>query len=205
MREARSRYAILGALALEPMSGYQIKEVLARTVGHFWQEGYGQIYPTLKKLAANGLVLSRVEPGAGKPDSHVYTLTEQGWAELRAWLARPVESRQPGRSELLLKLFFGQHAAPGITLDHVRQYREALAVQIARYAAIEEELTADTSAGQPYWLITLRHGFHVSQASLAWCDETINRLTELEGPTMNTVQATADIPPRAESAAVSHV
>ncbi len=28
MREAKSQYAILGALALEPMSGYQIKEVL---------------------------------------------------------------------------------------------------------------------------------------------------------------------------------
>lgn len=36
----------------------------------------------------------------------------------------------------------------------------------------------------------LRHGLHVSQASLAWCDETINRLTELERPaTMNTLEA----------------
>ncbi len=181
MREAKSQYAILGALALEPMSGYQIKEVLGRTVGHFWQEGYGQIYPTLKKLAADGLVLSRVEPGAGKPDSHVYTLTEQGWARLRAWLAGPVGSRQPGRNELLLKLFFGRHAAPGVNLDHLRRYREELSQQLARYAAIQEELTGEDSPDQPYWMSTLRHGLHVSQASLAWCDETINRLTELEG------------------------
>lgn len=181
MREAKSQYALLGALALEPMSGYQIKEVLGRSVGHFWQEGYGQIYPALKKMAAEGLVTSTVERGDGKPDRHVYSLTEQGWAQLRAWLGRPVGSSQPGRSELLLKLFFGRHAAPGVNLDHLRRYREELSQQLTRYAAIEEELTGEDSPDQPYWLSTLRHGLHVSQASLAWCDETIHRLTELEG------------------------
>ncbi len=102
-REAKSRYAVLGALTLlEPMSGYQIKEVIERTIGHFWNEGYGQIYPTLKAMAAAGLVSGRVEPGDGKPASHVYTLTDAGWEELRQWLARPVDSNQPVRSELLL-------------------------------------------------------------------------------------------------------
>jgi len=67
VRESKSRYAVLGALSLEPMSGYQIKEVLSHSVGHFWNEGYGRIYPTLKQLAAAGLVTGRVEPGAGVP------------------------------------------------------------------------------------------------------------------------------------------
>ena len=111
-RESKSKYAILGALTIEPMSGYQIKELIGRTIGHFWNEGYGQIYPTLKALSTAGLVSSRVEPGIGKPDSHVYSLTGSVWDELRQLLARPVESHQPGRSELLLKLFFGGHAAP---------------------------------------------------------------------------------------------
>lgn len=41
-------------------------------------------------------------------------MTEAGWDQLRGWLARPVESEQPGRSELLLKLF-GRHASAGPT------------------------------------------------------------------------------------------
>jgi DNA-binding PadR family transcriptional regulator len=182
-RESKSRYAILGALTIEPMSGYQIRELIGQTIGHFWNEGYGQIYPTLKRLLASGLVTSRVEPGHGAPDRHIYTLTEAGWEELRQWLARPVDSYQPARSELLLKLFFGRHAASGTNLDHVRRQRELLAALLARYEAIGVELNAERSPDQPYWLITLRHGLHVARASLAWCDETIDRLSELKEET----------------------
>lgn len=180
-RESKTRYAILGALTLEPMSGYQIKEVIGRSIGHFWSEGYGQIYPTLKQLASAGLVTSRVEPGRGKPDRHVYTLTTTGWDELRRWLARPAESMQAGRSELLLKLFFGRHAAGGTNLEHVRRHREMLSALITQYEAIAVELDAESDPDQPYWLITLRHGLHVARASLAWCEETITRLAELDG------------------------
>ena len=177
-RESKSRYAILGALTIEPMSGYQIRELIGSTIGHFWNEGYGQIYPTLKALSAAGLVSSRVEPGDGKPDSHVYSLTASGWEELRTWLARPDDSHQPGRSELLLKLFFGRHAAAGTNLDRVHRYRELLGEQLARYEAIEVELNAEDDPDQPYWLSTLRHGLHVTRASRAWCEETIDRLSQ---------------------------
>ncbi len=182
-RESKSRYAILGALTIEPMSGYQIREVIGRTIGHFWHEGYGQIYPTLKQLSAAGLVTSRVEPGRGTPDRHVYSLTEPGWAELRRWLVRPVESHQPGRSELLLKLFFGQHAPKSTSLEHLHRHRQLLLAMVAQYEAIEVELNAETSPDQPYWLLTLRHGLHVERASLAWCNESIHRLTELSEDT----------------------
>ncbi|MDQ3870778.1 MAG: PadR family transcriptional regulator [Chloroflexota bacterium] len=161
------------------MSGYQIKELISRTIGHFWNEGYGQIYPTLKALATAGLVSSRVEPGNGKPDSHIYSLTDAGWDELRQWLARPVDSHHPGRSELLLKLFFGRHAATDTNLDHVRRHRQMLDALIAQYEAIEVELEGEDDPDQPYWLITLRHGLHVTRASRAWCDETIDQLTQL--------------------------
>ena len=180
-RGSKSRYAVLGVLSIEPMSGYQIKEVIGRTIGHFWTEGYGQIYPSLKQLDEAGLVNSRVEQTAGKPDRHVYTLTDAGWEELRHWLGQPVESHRPGRSELLLKLFFGRHAVTGTNLDHVHRHRQLMATLIAQYQAIEAELETEASPDQPYWLITLRHGLHVARASLAWCDETITRLTELEG------------------------
>ena len=169
-RGSKSRYAVLGALSIEPMSGYQIKEVIGHTIGHFWTEGYGQIYPSLKQLDEAGLVNSRVEQTAGKPDRHVYTLTDAGWEELRHWLGQPVESHRPGRSELLLKLFFGRHAATGTNLDHLHQHRQLMAALIAQYQAIEAELEAEASPDQPYWLITLRHGLHVARASLTWCE-----------------------------------
>ncbi len=178
-REPKSRYAVLGALAIEPMSGYDIKNVLTRSVRHFWNESYGQIYPTLKDLAAADLITSKTQPANGKPDRTVYTLTDAGWRELRGWLARPVDSHHPGRSELLLKVFFGRHAAAGATLDLVREHRALLTARIAQYEAIEAELEAEDDPDPPYWLSTLRHGVLVAQASLEWCDETLTRLSKV--------------------------
>ena len=52
----KTQYAILGFLSFEPMSGYDIQKLAKESIGYFWQEGYGQIYPVLKKLLAHGLV-----------------------------------------------------------------------------------------------------------------------------------------------------
>lgn len=180
LRRSKTRYAVLGALSIEPMSGYDIKEVLGRSVGHFWSESYGQIYPSLKQLAADGLVTSRIEAGTGRPDRHIYSLTEAGWKELRSWLARPAESQKSGRNELLLKLFFGRHAAAATNLEHVHRHRKFLTDLIAQYEAIEAELNAQADPDQPYWLITLRHGLFAARASAAWCDETLAHLSDLE-------------------------
>ena len=48
--------ALLGLLSLGPMSGYDIRQLIPRSIGYFWNESYGQIYPGLKRLAAAGLV-----------------------------------------------------------------------------------------------------------------------------------------------------
>ena len=50
------------------MSGYDLGQNIRGSVGFFWNESYGQIYPNLKKLAAEGLVgsLRRNDSGAGR-------------------------------------------------------------------------------------------------------------------------------------------
>ena len=62
-RQPSTRYAILGLLSLAPMSGYEIRKVAASSIGHFWSESYGQIYPTLRKLVAAGLAKPRSRRG----------------------------------------------------------------------------------------------------------------------------------------------
>src|SRR3989441_13271562 len=103
-RRNRTRYAILGVLSRRPMSGYDVKKLIERSIAHFWNESYGQIYPSLNRLADEGLAERRRERQRGKPDRHVYSLTSKGRAELLRWLALPARLG-PVRSELLLKLF----------------------------------------------------------------------------------------------------
>ena len=46
-------FVILGILAIHPhQSGYEIRKTVQQTVGFFWGESYGQLYPTLKSLVA---------------------------------------------------------------------------------------------------------------------------------------------------------
>ena len=181
MKDKKSKYAILGMLSIEPMSGYDIKKEIQESVSYFWTESYGQIYPVLKSLVAEKLVTKTVEKGAGKPDRHVYALTEQGRKELRAWLAEDASVPKVERNELLLKLFFGEEVEPSVNIRHVEQFRELQRGLFEKYKTIEKEMKIQHSddPNLPYWLMTVRYGQHARQALLDWCDETLAKLKEM--------------------------
>lgn len=174
-RESRTGYAVLGALTLEPMSGYRLRAVLEQSVGHFWRESYGQLYPTLRRLEADGLVATE-----GRGRARVHRLTEAGWDELRAWLARPVTGHEPTRDELLLKVFLGRHAGPGVTAAHVAARRRVLDDLLTSFERTEAEVAADPSPDAPYWRLTVRHGIAMTRALRDWCDEALPTLEQLE-------------------------
>ena len=180
MKEAKSKYAVLGMLSICPMSGYDIKKRVEESISNFWSESYGQIYPILKKLVNEKSVTKTVERQSGKPDRHVYALTERGRKELHRWLAEGAVPKVE-RNEFLLKLFFGEEISPIINIKHVEKYREIQLHLLEKYEVIKQEIE-NKHAGDsnlPYWLMTLRYGQHVSQALLLWCDETLVTLNKI--------------------------
>ncbi len=179
-KENKSRYALLGMLSLIPMSGYDLKRSISYSIGNFWNESYPQIYPLLKQLAAEGLTTSQVEKTEGRPERHIYTLTEKGWQELRSWLAEPFEY-QVQRNELLLKLFFGSQIRTELSIEHVHRHRAVQVETLLKYEQTEAELKANWAGNPklPYWLLTLSYGKHVSKALIDWCDEAIVLLEQL--------------------------
>src|ERR1035441_4045685 len=104
-RSSSSMEVLLGLLTIEPMSGYDLGHVIRDSVGHFWNESYGQIYPNLKRLAAAGLVTAQTERQKGKPERRVYSITKKGWKRLAAWLEVAPQPEIP-RNELLPQLVF---------------------------------------------------------------------------------------------------
>jgi PadR family transcriptional regulator, regulatory protein AphA len=183
-KRPKTKYALLGLLSIESMSGYDIRKTIEQSISHFWQEGYGQIYPTLKELTEDGLATLEVQQQAGKPNRQVYSLTDKGRGELKVWLLEPVSEWSPTRNELLLKLFFGRHSRRDTVIGQVRQYRGLLESRLAIFEAIELQLTGepDPHGDKPYWIITLRHGLYACRAGVAWCDETLSTLQEIGGP-----------------------
>ncbi len=180
--------ALLGLLTICPMSGYDIRQLVPWSIGHFWNESYGQIYPSLKRLAEAGLIAKMTESRPGRPERNVYSLTEAGRTELCRWLEMPVVPTV-ARNELLLKVFFGAHAGGEIAEQHVLAFAEQQRAAQDVYAATVKKLTVD-SAGDPqlpFWLMTLNYGRHQSVAALAWCQETLAALEELKRARAETV------------------
>ena len=127
---SQTQFAILGLLLLGPMSGYDLKQMVDRSISHFWREGWGRIYPTLRALEKTGMVAKRTERKSGRPERNVYSLRPKGRKRLREWLVREW-APEVYRNELLLKLFFGRTAPPEVTRRHVERFREQRVTQIA--------------------------------------------------------------------------
>jgi DNA-binding PadR family transcriptional regulator len=179
-RSSSSKEVLLGLLAIESMSGYDLGLMIRGSVGHFWNESYGQIYPNLKELARGGFVSCKTERQKGKPDRRVYSITEKGRERLREWLAVPPQPEIP-RNELLLKLFFGQQVPAGILIGYVEHtVEEHRAVLDFLEKSTREQIDANRHyPGAPYWRMAARFGQFEMEAHLRWAEETLAELKKL--------------------------
>src|SRR5580700_540907 len=179
-RSSSSMEVLLGLLAIEPMSGYDLGLNIRASVGHFWNESYGQIYPNLKKLASGGFVSCKTERQKGKPDRRIYSITEKGRERLTAWLAVRPQPEIP-RNELLLKLFFGAQVPTQILIGYVERMaeeRRAL-LELLERAEREEIDKNQHYPGAPYWRMAAHFGQMEMRAHLRWAQETLAELKKL--------------------------
>lgn len=180
MRLNQTGYVILGILAIHPyQSGYEIRKTIQQTVGFFWGESFGQIYPTLKRLAAEKLIVpSSSGSAAARSNRQEYSITPAGHACLEQWLALPYRD-DPPRNEFLLKLFFARDAGPGVATAHVRRFQEDLKRILATLDYLEPLARAHSSQnpGFPYWMLTLSLGVAQLRASLQWSESALQQLS----------------------------
>ncbi len=80
------RYAILGFLSWKPFTGYELKKLFADALSFHWSGNSNQVYGALIELHKAGAVGVEVLQQEKLPARKVYTITEAGRAELRAWL-----------------------------------------------------------------------------------------------------------------------
>jgi PadR family transcriptional regulator AphA len=180
-RTSSGAQAILGLLTIEPMSGYDIGCMVRASIGHIWRESYGQIYPNLKKLAAQGLVRAKTEKQKGRPDRRVYSITKKGREQLMRWLSVPPQPEIP-RNEMLLKLFFGAQIPTRILIGNVERMREEHRILLEKYTRAElEEIDKNPEyPDAPFWKMAARFGRIEMQAHLKWAEETLRELRKIE-------------------------
>jgi DNA-binding PadR family transcriptional regulator len=189
-RSSSSIEVLLGLLAIEPMSGYDLGLTIRHTVGHFWNESYGQIYPNLKKMAGAGLVSCKTERQKGKPDRCIYSITEKGRQRLAGWLEVPPQPEIP-RNEMLLKLFFGKQVSPQVLIgyvEHMAKERRALLEVLER--AEREQIDKNQQYPEAaYWRMAAHFGQMEMKAHLRWAKETLGELNKIAKKRRNRSEA----------------
>jgi DNA-binding PadR family transcriptional regulator len=178
------RAAILGFLALEPTTGYTLKQRFDGSVRSFWSATQSQIYRELHALQAEGLVGVTAVPGDGKPDRKVYSITPPGRDALAAWLEQPLEPLVL-RHPLLLKLVFAAGLPPERLDALLARYAEAMAATRAGYAARLDDMQIFSLAGsgreRDIWALAIEHGIAWCDMELAWIAQARDRLGRRPG------------------------
>lgn len=176
-RVGQTDLAVLGALSVEPATGYALREAIRDVLGHFWSESFGQIYPALAELERQGHVQ---RSGGSRAGSSVFTITASGTARLRELLSEPVQAAQP-RNGLLLRIFFGRTLGAQGCRELIVAARADAEEQLVGYDALVSEMSAEDEHAQdhPFWLLTVSAGQHAATATIEWTTEALGVLDDL--------------------------
>jgi DNA-binding PadR family transcriptional regulator len=157
--------SLLGFLQRRPMSGYELANEVAGSIGYFWNVTRSQLYRELKELAARGYIMLS-ETGAR--DKRVCSITESGRAAFAAWIAREPEAELI-RYPLLLTLFFGDAVNSQTLREWLAAHRARHVQRLERY----EDLLPQIREAAPYPALTLHFGIDYERMVINWIDKLL--------------------------------
>lgn len=177
-KENTTVYIILGLLQHENLSGYDIKKRIDVMISEFWKVGYGQIYPTLKVIEQEGLVVRAADDTAHDGDRIVYAITDAGRKRLSEWLLLP-DGTDYVKYEILIKLFFGNLISPADNINRIASFQEKSAQTLQKLMLFKKNLEAvlDGDDDHLYYYLTVLFGEHMYNAYLQWAQEAVALLT----------------------------
>ena len=175
------RYAILGLLTFEPMSGYTLKtRYFDRSIRYFWPADQAQVYRTLQVLENDGAVTSETVEGESRPNRKVYMISGKGEQELRDWLAQKNPPETP-KDAFLVQLYFGRLLSKEQILD-VLESRRAEHLQRLQYFEAFQLPLGDTPLMRqqvPFGGLTLDFARRREKMMLEWLDACLQQVSEL--------------------------
>jgi DNA-binding PadR family transcriptional regulator len=154
------REALLGLIAIKPMTGYDLTRSYRRALQQIWYAPLGQVYPTLRKMKRDGLLRMSVKAQRHRPDRKVYTLTAEGRKLLVAWLSQPAALPRM-HHEFIHKLFLLSNVDArrrGALLEAYIKRSDEWARDLRRAEAmLEPSLNGPNAESAWFQLLSLRH------------------------------------------------
>jgi PadR family transcriptional regulator, regulatory protein AphA len=173
-------YVLLGAIAREPSTGYDLRGYIERRVSHYFSAHLSQIYPELARLLEAGFVDVDVVEQSKAPAKKVYKITTKGREALRAWVVQPLPVAQP-KLEILTRTHAVWTADPKKAAAIYLELAEACAAERKHFEEVIARLVAqhgEPKANHPVFsdLANLRYGIGSMKQQEAWCRQMVERL-----------------------------
>jgi PadR family transcriptional regulator, regulatory protein AphA len=159
------RYALLGAIAECPRTGYELLKHFEQSLAYAWPASHSQIYPELARLRDDGLI---EQTGSGARNSKTYGITDAGLAEVRGWLQETEPDRRV-RSDAALRTFFLWLLEPS---EAVAKLADERAYWRARLDELEQIRARPRGPGrkEQAFGIALEGGIRTIEGRLEWLD-----------------------------------
>jgi DNA-binding PadR family transcriptional regulator len=101
-----SEIVILALLRQRPQHGYKLKKCIEQALGGTLSLNNNVLYPALKHFEELGAVVREVVPQEGKPNRHIYHLTERGSELLHTYLCDFPPERAANEAEFFTRVVF---------------------------------------------------------------------------------------------------
>jgi DNA-binding PadR family transcriptional regulator len=171
-------YAILGHLAMQDWTMYDLAQQMRRNVVFFFPRAESQVYAEPKRLVSLGYATARAER-TGRRERTVYAITGAGRAALSAWLAEPPSKGFQLEFEAFLRVFLAPSGSTDDLLRAVEHIRAEMAAMADQAFRIRDEYLEGRAPFQRYAVHrALVHDFLTSFAVMAeaWAERTQERL-----------------------------
>ncbi len=163
------RHALLGLLAEQPASGYDLSQRFNDVLGSVWPAGHPQIYGELRKLLDQGLI---AVDGTGPRRRTAYRVTEDGLAEVRHWLVDTPVDHTLRLEPLLRSVFFWLLTAEQLSayLEGEAAYYQGLADSYRKLAAAKDRGDYGDSPQTGSLRIAAEAGIRLNDALQKWAE-----------------------------------
>lgn len=175
------QYAILGLLSWRPLSGYDLKKIIADSTAFYWSGNNNQIYKALVQLHNDGLVTSEVQEQESYPARKEYRITAEGAAELRRWVLSKPEAAQ-FRNTFLIQLAWADQLSEAELDDLLARYERAVQMQLLMLQESERRGVlnpARTSREEFLWRESSRYFLTAYNNELIWVRSLRKGVAEL--------------------------
>jgi len=172
------KYGLLGFLSVQEMSGYDLEKSFSNSIGFFWSAKISQVYRDLHSMEKAGWVQSSEIVQTGKPNKRIFRVTDKGREELENWLINyDMKNDFEVRIGILMRMYFSANRPKEETITLLERFRMTCQKAMDTLSNVHNEL--EFKDIESYTEITLSYGQKYYNMQIEWCNETIEKLRNM--------------------------